>query len=105
MVEFVMPILTADMSAGMLVAWRKKPGDAIKRGDIIAEVETDKGLIDVEVYVSGVVERVLIEPGTTVPTGTVLAIIREEPGAAPAPVPVVTAPPVIAVAVPPSQTI
>lgn len=105
MVEFVMPILTADMSAGMLVAWRKKPGDAIKRGDIIAEVETDKGLIDVEVYVSGVVERVLVEPGTTVPTGTVLAIIREEPGAAPAPVPVVTAPPVVAVAVPPSQTI
>ena len=105
MVEFVMPILTADMSAGMLVAWRKKPGDAIKRGDIIAEVETDKGLIDVEVYVSGVVERILVEPGTTVPTGTVLAIIREEPGAAPAPVPVVTAPPVIAVAVPPSQTI
>jgi pyruvate dehydrogenase E2 component (dihydrolipoamide acetyltransferase) len=103
MAEFVMPILTADMSAGMLVAWRKKPGDAVKRGDIIAEVETDKGLIDVEVYVSGVVERVLVAPGTTVPTGTVLAIIREEAGAEPAPAPPVAAPSaVVAVQPPPS---
>ena len=100
-----MPSLGADMSAGMLVAWRKKPGDAVKRGDIIAEVETDKGLIDVEVYVSGVVERVLVAPGTTVPTGTVLAIIREEAGAAPAPVPVVTPPTVVAVRPPPSPAI
>jgi pyruvate dehydrogenase E2 component (dihydrolipoamide acetyltransferase) len=91
MAEFVMPILTADMSAGTLVAWRRKPGDAVKRGDIIAEVETDKGLIDVEVYVSGVIERVVVEPGATVPTGTVLAIIREEPGAVRVPTPVVTA--------------
>jgi pyruvate dehydrogenase E2 component (dihydrolipoamide acetyltransferase) len=86
MAEFVMPILTAEMSAGTLIAWRKKPGDAVKRGDIIAEVETEKGLIDVEVFATGVLERILVEPGATVPTGTVLAIIREEAGAAvPAP--------------------
>jgi pyruvate dehydrogenase E2 component (dihydrolipoamide acetyltransferase) len=82
MAEFVMPILTVDMSAGTLIAWRKKPGDAVKRGDIIAEVETEKGLIDVEVFATGVLEKILIEPGATVPTGTVLAIIREEAGAA-----------------------
>jgi pyruvate dehydrogenase E2 component (dihydrolipoamide acetyltransferase) len=73
-----MPILGADMTAGTLTAWRKKPGDRVARGDIIAEVETDKGLIDVEVYVGGVIERLLVEPGTTVPTGTPLAILRED---------------------------
>ena len=81
-----MPILGADMTAGTLVAWRRQPGDTVKRGDIIAEVETDKGLIDVEVFVSGVLEKVLVPPGATVPTGTVLAFIREEgeaPGVAP----------------------
>ena len=81
-----MPILGADMTAGTLIAWRKQPGDRVARGDVIAEVETEKGLIDVEVFVSGVLERVLVEPGATVPTGTVLASIREDaPAAAPAP--------------------
>ncbi|MBI3031505.1 MAG: 2-oxo acid dehydrogenase subunit E2 [Candidatus Rokubacteria bacterium] len=92
MAEFRMPILGADMSAGTLVAWRKQPGDGVKRGDIIATVETDKGLIDVEIFVSGVIETVLVQPGATVPTGTVLAIIREE-AAAPAPPLAVEVPP------------
>ena len=77
-----MPILTVDMQAGTLTAWRKRAGDAIKRGEIIAEVETDKGLIDVEVFTTGVIESILVQAGETVPTGTVLAIIREEAGAA-----------------------
>ena len=76
-----MPILGADMTAGTLIAWRVRPGDAVRRGDIIAEVETDKGLIDVEAFVSGVVEKLLVGAGATVPTGTVLALIREEAGA------------------------
>ena len=88
-----MPILGADMTAGTLVAWRKQPGDRVSRGDIIAEVETEKGLIDVEVFASGVLERIVVAPGATVPTGTVLAIIRDEgvaaataaPAAPPAP--------------------
>lgn len=101
-----MPILTADMSAGTLVEWRKKPGDALERGDIIAVVETDKGLIDIEVFTPGVLERIVVPPGTTVPTGTVLAIVRDgaptgaspapaapPPGPASAPSPVVPAPP------------
>jgi len=75
-----MPILTVDMTAGTLTAWRKRVGDAVKRGDIIAEVETDKGLIDVEVFTTGVIERILVQAGETVPTGTVLAVITEEAG-------------------------
>jgi len=99
-----MPILGADMTAGTLIAWRKRPGDRVARGDIIAEVETEKGLIDVEVFVSGVLERILIEPGATVPTGTVLASIREDAPAAAVPGPAVAVPvasaPVPAAAVP-----
>ncbi|MBI2156030.1 MAG: 2-oxo acid dehydrogenase subunit E2, partial [Candidatus Rokubacteria bacterium] len=92
MVEFVMPILGADMTAGTLIGWRKQPGDTVKRGDIIAEVETDKGLIDVEVFVGGVLEKILVQPGATVPTGTVLALIRDEAGVPVAPPPAAPVP-------------
>jgi pyruvate dehydrogenase E2 component (dihydrolipoamide acetyltransferase) len=78
MADFVMPILGADMSAGTLVAWHKRAGDVVKRGDIVAEVETDKGVIDVEIFTSGTIERLLIQPGEKVPVGTVLATVREE---------------------------
>ncbi len=78
MAEFRMPILGADMKAGKLVAWRKQPGDQVHRGDIIADVETDKAVIEVEAFVDGVLERTLVEPGETVPVGTILAIIRLE---------------------------
>jgi pyruvate dehydrogenase E2 component (dihydrolipoamide acetyltransferase) len=113
MAEFVMPILGADMTAGTLVAWRKQPGDRVSRGDIIAEVETEKGLIDVEVFTSGVLERIVVTPGTTVPTGTVLAIIRDDglaattPAAATAPTPApptVAAPPAPPLPSPPAGT-
>ena len=73
-----MPTLGADMSAGTLVAWHKKPGDHVTRGEIVAEVETEKAAIDVEVFTTGVVEKILVRPGEKVPVGTVLAIIREE---------------------------
>jgi pyruvate dehydrogenase E2 component (dihydrolipoamide acetyltransferase) len=95
--EFVMPILGADMEAGTLVAWRKRAGDRVERGEIVADVETDKGAIEVEIFTSGVLERLLVEPGAKVPVGTVLAIVREDhpaPPAAPA------APPLAPAAVP-----
>ncbi len=106
MAEFVMPALGADMEAGRLIAWMKKPGDRIERSEIIAEIDTDKGLIEVECFATGVVEKLLISPGDKVPVGTTLAIIREEgmeareaklhkekPTAAPAgPIPAITTP-------------
>jgi pyruvate dehydrogenase E2 component (dihydrolipoamide acetyltransferase) len=99
MVEFVMPILGADMEDGTLVEWRKAVGDRVQRGDIIAEVETDKGLTEVEVFVDGVLDRILVEPGTKVPIGTALALIREDGAGAGTEV-VTTSPPAGAVAVP-----
>jgi pyruvate dehydrogenase E2 component (dihydrolipoamide acetyltransferase) len=88
MADFVMPSLGADMESATLVKWHVKPGDVVKRGDIIAEVDTDKGIIDVECFQSGVIERLVIEPGAKIPVGALLAVIQggETPAAAPAPV-------------------
>jgi pyruvate dehydrogenase E2 component (dihydrolipoamide acetyltransferase) len=74
--EFRMPSLGADMTAGTLTEWYKRAGDAVRHGDIVACVDTDKGSIDVEVFEDGVIERLLVEPGRKVPVGTVLALIR-----------------------------
>jgi pyruvate dehydrogenase E2 component (dihydrolipoamide acetyltransferase) len=49
MIEFRMPTLGADMEAGTLVQWLKKPGDTVARGDIVAVVDTEKGAIEIEV--------------------------------------------------------
>jgi pyruvate dehydrogenase E2 component (dihydrolipoamide acetyltransferase) len=78
MPEFVMPQLGADMTAGKLIAWRKKVGDSVKRGEIIADVETDKADVEVEIFHGGVIEKILVQPGEKVPVGTVLAIIQGE---------------------------
>jgi pyruvate dehydrogenase E2 component (dihydrolipoamide acetyltransferase) len=79
MADFVMPSLGADMESGVLVEWRIKPGDTIRRGDIVAEVETQKGLIEIECFEEGVVEEILVPASRDdVMVGTVLAHIRAE---------------------------
>ena len=83
MIEFRMPSLGADMEAGTLVEWLKHPGDAIKRGDIIAVVDTQKGAIEIEVFEDGILEQTIVTPGEKVPVGAVLALIR---GTGPVPV-------------------
>ena len=88
-----MPSLGADMRAAILMHWRVKPGDKVKRGDIIAEVETDKGLIEIEVFENGVVDQILAEPGKKLLVGTVLATIRGEGEPPPKAFGVVTPPP------------
>lgn len=74
-----MPSLGPDMESGTLVEWRMKPGDSVKRGDVVALVETDKGVIDVEIFAEGTVEALLVQPGAHVPVGTVLAQLSGEP--------------------------
>ena len=76
MIEFRMPSLGADMEAGTLIEWKKKTGDAVKRGDCIAEVETQKGLIEIEVFDEGIIDEILIPEGTKVPVGTIMAMIK-----------------------------
>ena len=76
--QFRMPSLGADMDRGTLVEWRVRVGDHVDRGDIVAVVDTDKAVIDVEVFETGVVEELLVEPGTNVPVGTPLARLRAD---------------------------
>ncbi|WP_305710571.1 dihydrolipoamide acetyltransferase family protein [Bradyrhizobium sp.] len=85
MTEFRMPSLGADMEAGTLVEWLVKPGDRVKRGDIVAVVETQKGAIEIEIFEAGKIERILVGLNTKVPVGTPLALIQTEGGETAAP--------------------
>jgi pyruvate dehydrogenase E2 component (dihydrolipoamide acetyltransferase) len=96
MTDFRMPSLGADMTAGTVVEWLVGPGDRVKRGDIIAVVETDKGAIEIEIFQEGTVQEILAPIGEEVPVGTVLA--RLDGGDEPEPAQ--TAPPTLAQPVP-----
>ncbi len=76
--DFTMPSLGSDMETGRLVAWEKRPGDAVHRGDVIAVVETQKGAIEIEGYEDGTLGEPLVALGEPVPVGTVLARIAGE---------------------------
>ena len=78
MVDFRMPSLGADMEAGTLVEWLVKPGDRVKRGDVVAVVETQKGAIEIEIFEAGKIEQILVDLNAKVPVGTPLARIRTE---------------------------
>ena len=76
MSDFVMPALGADMESGTLLEWYVKPGDTVKRGDIVAVVDTSKAEIEIEIFQDGVIDQLLVAEGVRVPVGTVLATIR-----------------------------
>ena len=87
--EFRLPALGADMDEGTLLEWHVAPGARVKRGDVVAVVETDKGAIDVEIFMDGVLREIVVQPGTKVPVGTVLALVDVEVAApTPSPTPV-----------------
>ena len=98
-----MPSLGADMEAGTLVEWLVKPGDRVKRGDIVAVVETQKGAIEIEIFDTGQIEQILVDLNSKVPVGTPLARIRTdlEPAAGAATPMPVTPPPAVAIAAAP----
>lgn len=85
-----MPKLGFDMAEGTLVKWVKNPGDTINKGDVIAEIETDKATIEIETSASGVLLKHLANPGEVVPVGADIALVGQageavEGGAAPQP--------------------
>jgi len=95
-----MPSLGADMERGTLTEWMVKPGDYVHRGDIVAAVDTDKAVMDVETFEEGVVAELLVDVGENVPVGTALARIGTDapkpkpPPQGPRPVPPSVPPPV-----------
>lgn len=75
--EITMPKLSDTMTDGQFIGWRKNVGEKIERGDVIAEVETDKAVMEVEAYTSGVLLKTMAKEGETVPVGTVLGLIGQ----------------------------
>lgn len=70
-----MPSLGADMTEGTVTHWFVHPGDPVKRGDIVAEVDTTKAAIEIECFDDGVLDEIRVPEGQTVPVGAVLATI------------------------------
>lgn len=77
-INIEMPKLSDTMTEGTLVSWRKKAGDTVEIGDIIAEIETDKATMEMEAFDEGTIVEILVEEGTKAPVGSVLAILAEE---------------------------
>ena len=75
MSEVNMPRLSDTMQEGTISRWLKKQGDEIKKGDILAEIETDKATMELEAYDAGILEEILVQEGETVPIGQVVAKI------------------------------
>jgi pyruvate dehydrogenase E2 component (dihydrolipoamide acetyltransferase) len=71
-----MPKLSDTMEEGRLIAWRKRVGDSVKRGEVLAEIETDKADMEFEAYTEGTVAQIVVEAGATVPVGTLIAVLR-----------------------------
>ncbi len=99
-----MPALGADMEVGTVLQWLVKPGDAVKRGDIVAVVDTEKATIEVEIFQAGVVEKIVVPEGEKVPVGEVLAIIRTDGEVAAAPPPAEKPKPAVALPSTPPPT-
>ncbi|MGY1899805.1 dihydrolipoamide acetyltransferase family protein [Nocardia gipuzkoensis] len=77
MPDIIMPRLSDTMEDGVVSAWLKNVGDQITRGEIVAEIETDKALMELEAYDDGVLEKILAEPGVRVPIGEPIAIVGD----------------------------
>lgn len=73
-----MPKLGFDMAEGVLVRWVKTEGDEINKGDVLAEIETDKATVEVESSANGTVLKHLVDEGAIVPVSTPIAVIGEE---------------------------
>jgi pyruvate dehydrogenase E2 component (dihydrolipoamide acetyltransferase) len=74
--EIKMPKLSDTMEEGTLNVWRKSEGDAIGKGDILLEIETDKADMEFEAYMSGTLAKILVPAGETVAIGTPIAVVR-----------------------------
>ena len=75
MIEFKLPSLGADMEEGKLLEWKAKPGDKVKRGDVVAVVDTSKAAVEVEIWEEGTMHEYIVKPGETIPVGTVMALL------------------------------
>lgn len=100
MPDVIMPRLSDTMEEGELTRWMKKVGDRVQKGDVLAEIETDKATMDLEAFDDGILEQLLVADGTLVPIGQPVAVIGDGsnivtgagPAAPAAPAPAAAAP-------------
>jgi pyruvate dehydrogenase E2 component (dihydrolipoamide acetyltransferase) len=72
MADYLMPSLGADMKDGRVVEWLVKPGDTVRRGQVVGVVDTEKGAIEIEIWEDGLIGEILVGPGRKVPVGEAL---------------------------------
>src|SRR5512142_2999822 len=78
----LMPQMGYDMTQGKILRWIKHEGDQVQKGDVVAEIETDKVNIEIEAFASGTLLKLVAQEGDTVPVGQPIAVIGQ-PGEAP----------------------
>ena len=90
----IMPALEMAQETGKVLKWLKSPGDAVRKGEPLVEIETDKVTVEIEAPASGVLREVTAQPGDVVPVGNTIALIlaRGEAGAAGTTAPAAAAP-------------
>ncbi|MFT6896097.1 MAG: pyruvate dehydrogenase E2 component (dihydrolipoamide acetyltransferase) [Paraglaciecola sp.] len=81
MKQLTMPSFGADMATGIIAQWKVQPGDKVKKGDIVASIDTMKGLIDMEVFDDGVIDKLLAAEGEDIEVGQPIAqlTLADEP--------------------------
>jgi pyruvate/2-oxoglutarate dehydrogenase complex dihydrolipoamide acyltransferase (E2) component len=72
-----MPRLGYDMETGRVASWVRRVGDRVKRGEVIAEIETEKSTVDMEALADGTLVEQTLEPGEEVPIGTVIGYLDD----------------------------
>jgi len=77
-IDLFMTQLSPTMTEGKIARWLKKEGDTLESGEILAEVETDKATMEMEVVDEGILHKIFAPAGATVPVGSVIAVIAEE---------------------------
>ena len=75
-VEVRMPNLGMDMETGKIAAWLKQVGDPVERGEVIAEIETDKATLEMEALQAGTLVEIVAEAGSELPVGEVIAYLE-----------------------------
>lgn len=77
-IDITMPRLSDTMEQGTIIKWMVKEGDAVSSGDAIADIETDKATMEMQVYDDGIIAKIIIGEGQTVEVGTLIAVVAEE---------------------------
>ncbi len=80
MAEYLMPKLGHLQEVGTVSEWRIRPGDTIKKGEVLVVIETEKTTVEVEATFNGLLQTILLPAGETVPVGVPIATYRELPG-------------------------